>query len=136
MSVFHFLGVLITITCLVLLAKRGIVAVVKSFVEGFKKTYNEQTQSTKTWKFTSSKLDRDNPNKIINITVGTCDACGAKFFGTTEDASNIHHIQFLDGEKVLCDDCIAKMQKIFDREDKNGKTHKSATLTDILNQLK
>lgn len=66
---------------------------------------------------------------IVTLTSGTCQSCGKKFIGTTEDTNPpLKVVTFMGESRVLCNDCLARIMAEFNRsqESKETKYSKSA----------
>lgn len=60
---------------------------------------------------------------IVTLTSGTCQSCGKKFIGTTEDKDPpLRVVTFMGESRVLCNDCLARIMKEFNSSRKSGET--------------
>ena len=60
---------------------------------------------------------------IVTLTSGTCQSCGKKFIGTTEDKDPpLRVVTFMGESRVLCNDCLSRIMKEFNSSHESGET--------------
>ena len=63
---------------------------------------------------------------IVTLTSGTCQSCGKKFIGTTEDKNPpLRVVTFMGESRVLCNDCLARIMAEFNRSQESKETRYS-----------
>lgn len=60
---------------------------------------------------------------IVTMTSGTCQSCGRKFIGTTEDKEPpLKVVTFMGESRVLCNECLARIMAEFNSSHVSGET--------------
>lgn len=73
-----------------------------------------------------SQLSPEAMMDIVTLTSGTCQSCGKKFIGTTEDKDPpLRVVTFMGESRVLCNDCLARILKEFNSSHESRETRYS-----------
>lgn len=63
---------------------------------------------------------------IVTLTSGTCQSCGKKFIGTSEDKDPpLRVVTFMGESRVLCNDCLARIMTEFNSSHESQETRYS-----------
>lgn len=127
-----FVLILTTIYCTIVLAKKGISGTINSIKEGWREEMNKKRSSAP-----STNPKTPEGMQIVALTIGTCDSCGTKFVGTTADADddNLTKVEFLGETKVVCKDCLIKMNRVYNPVEKTDSVKSSSGIDDIITMV-